>query len=50
MAALHIHYGSGGIIVNYKIIVDSCGELTYKMKKSGVYELHSAWRWTAILS
>ena len=28
MAALHIHYGSGGIIVNYKIIVDSCGELT----------------------
>jgi len=27
--------------VNYKIIVDSCGELTYRMKKSGVYETAS---------
>ena len=27
--------------MNYKIIVDSCGELTYKMKKSGVYETAS---------
>ena len=41
MATLNIHYGSGGIAVNYKIIVDSCGELTYKMKKSGVYETAS---------
>lgn len=41
MATLNIHYGSGGIVVNYKIIVDSCGELTYKMKKSGVYETAS---------
>ena len=23
--------------MDYKIIVDSCGELTYKMKESGVY-------------
>lgn len=29
------------MIVNYKIIVDSCGELTYRMKKSGVYETAS---------
>ena len=27
--------------MNYKIIVDSCGELTYRMKKSGVYETAS---------
>lgn len=29
------------MIVNYKIIVDSCGELTYRMKRSGVYETAS---------
>lgn len=29
------------MIVNYKIIVDSCGEMTYRMKKSGVYETAS---------
>ena len=23
--------------MDYKIIVDSCGELTYKMKESGIY-------------
>ena len=33
----NIHYGSGGNIMDYKIIVDSCGELTYKMKESGIY-------------
>ena len=27
--------------MNYKIIVDSCGELTYRMKKIGVYETAS---------
>ena len=27
--------------MNYKIIVDSCGELTYRMKRSGVYETAS---------
>lgn len=36
-----IHCSSGGIIVDYKIIVDSCGELTYRMKASGVYETAS---------
>lgn len=33
----NIHCGSGGNIMDYKIIVDSCGELTYKMKESGIY-------------
>lgn len=37
----NIHCSSGGIILDYKIIVDSCGELTYRMKKSGVYETAS---------
>lgn len=27
--------------MNYKIVVDSCGELTYRMQKSGVYETAS---------
>ena len=26
-------YGSGGFFMSYKIIVDSCGELTDEMKK-----------------
>ena len=30
-----------GFFMNYKIIVDSCGELTYKMKESGIYETAS---------
>ena len=33
----NIHCGSGGNIMDYKIIVDSCGELTYKMKESGIF-------------
>ena len=41
MTSLSIHYSSGGIVVDYKIIVDSCGELTHKMKNSGVYETAS---------
>ena len=32
-----IHCGSGGNVMDYKIIVDSCGELTYKMKESGIF-------------
>lgn len=38
---LNIHYGLGGIIVDYKIIIDSCGELTHRMKQSGIYETAS---------
>ena len=41
MTSLSIHYSSGGIVVDYNIIVDSCGELTHKMKNSGVYETAS---------
>lgn len=33
----NIHCGSGGNVMDYKIIVDSCGELTYKMKESGIF-------------
>ena len=33
----NIHCSPGGNIMDYKIIVDSCGELTYKMKESGIY-------------
>ena len=33
----NIHCSPGGDIMDYKIIVDSCGELTYKMKESGIY-------------
>ena len=33
----NIHRSPGGDIMDYKIIVDSCGELTYKMKESGIY-------------
>ena len=33
----NVHHGSGGRKVDYKVIVDSCGELTGKMKKSGLY-------------
>ena len=29
--------------MDYKIVLDSCGELTYKMKESGIYH-------TAVLS
>ena len=38
---LNTHYGLGGIIVDYKIIIDSCGELTHRMKQSGIYETAS---------
>ena len=34
-------YGSGGFFMSYKIIVDSCGELTDEMKKSGHYKTAS---------
>ena len=33
----NIHCSPGGDIMDYKIIVDRCGELTYKMKESGIY-------------
>lgn len=32
---------SGGIIMRYKVIVDSCGELTKEMKESGIFETAS---------
>ena len=33
----NIHCVPGGKIMSYKIIVDSCGELTQKMKRKGIY-------------
>ena len=27
--------------MDYKIIIDSCGELTHRMKQSGIYETAS---------
>ena len=31
----NILYSFGGVVMSYRIIVDSCGELTDEMKKSG---------------
>lgn len=37
--------------MSYKIIVDSCGELTEEMKASGMFETASPdWKWEDITS